>query len=794
MRRPNAWTRLSVSAILAATALAGIPVTAVAEDPPAIVVDGGVTQPVFGYADAIRERVWVDADFDTNRDGVDDVLAADIIRPAATADGLKVPVIIDDSPYYSTLCRGAESECKQDFDGDGLNDKWPLFYDNYFVPRGYAIVLIDMTGTNKSTGCPTINDETENRSGPIVIDWLNGRRTAHDKDGNPVVVDWHNGKSAMIGKSYDGALAMAAAVDGVEGLATVVPIDGPYNYYDYTRSNGVIMRGNSYPVSLARTITNDNPVRQADCAPVWAEMAAADGDEHGDYNAFWDARNYLKDVDRVTASVWLVHGVQDENVRPDHFSKMWAELTAHDVPRKLWVGRIGHVEPFDFRRAVWVDTLHRWFDHWLYDIDNGIMDEPKADIERSTGVWESHADWPIPGTERTSVFLRVGATNGGLSVSADADAASTAFTDTPTQSENTMVNNPTNVTANRRVFLSDPLTAPLHVSGTVQVRLKASANQTDTNFGAILVDYGPSTQNSRTGDGWLTTTLPEECFGESSATDDGCYRPIAFRPTNVNQWRVTKGILDALNRNSLEVAEPLVPGQEYDFNFPLLPEDFIFPAGHRVGVVIVGSYPGYGSQADQTRAQITLNLQTSIIDLPIVGGYQAAVDAGIPDQTAPVVTVPDDIVVDAVSPAGVEVSYEASVTDAEDPNPDLACEPASGSVFPIGTTTVTCTGTDGAGNETVETFTIHVKGAPEQLADFAVELAGVGPGTAFADKAREIEALLLAGENELACNDLLHSFPAMVQAQVTKKPRLPPAQAEAILAEIAHIATVAGCG
>ena len=62
---------------------------------------------------------------------------------------------MDASPYYSTLGRGNESELKQDTDGDGLPDKWPLFYDNYFVPRGYAVVLLDMVGTDNSTGCPS---------------------------------------------------------------------------------------------------------------------------------------------------------------------------------------------------------------------------------------------------------------------------------------------------------------------------------------------------------------------------------------------------------------------------------------------------------------------------------------------------------------------------------------------------------------------------------------------------------------------------------------------------------------
>ena len=34
-----------------------------------------------------------------------------------------------------------------DWNNDGVNDRWPLFFDNYFVPRGYAYVLGQMNGT-----------------------------------------------------------------------------------------------------------------------------------------------------------------------------------------------------------------------------------------------------------------------------------------------------------------------------------------------------------------------------------------------------------------------------------------------------------------------------------------------------------------------------------------------------------------------------------------------------------------------------------------------------------------------
>jgi len=60
------------------------------------------TEPVYDYANAIRESVYVDTTMDTDSDGKDDVIAVDIVRPSEPAlTGVKIPVILDASPYYS---------------------------------------------------------------------------------------------------------------------------------------------------------------------------------------------------------------------------------------------------------------------------------------------------------------------------------------------------------------------------------------------------------------------------------------------------------------------------------------------------------------------------------------------------------------------------------------------------------------------------------------------------------------------------------------------------------------------
>ncbi|MGH3507035.1 MAG: CocE/NonD family hydrolase [Nocardioidaceae bacterium] len=233
-------------------------------------LDDGVTTPQYSFADAIRESVWVLApDLDSN--GEPDRVAVDIVRPAELDGTQQIPVIMDASPYYACCGRGNESELKE-YDADGNPTKFPLFYDNYFVPRGYAYAAIDMAGTNRSTGCVDEGAASDVLSVKAVVDWLNGRADAVDADGNAVVPDWTNGSSALIGKSYDGTLANGVAATGVEGLETIVPISAISSWYDYTRYQGLPFYYDyatwlSAYVALGRT----EPV---DCSAVLAAMAA----------------------------------------------------------------------------------------------------------------------------------------------------------------------------------------------------------------------------------------------------------------------------------------------------------------------------------------------------------------------------------------------------------------------------------------------------------------------------------------------------------------------------------------
>jgi hypothetical protein len=111
---------------------------------------------------------------------------------------------------------------------------------------------------------------------------------------------------------------------------------------------------------------------------------------------------------------------------------------------------------------------------------------------------------------------------------------------------------------------------------------------------------------------------------------------------------------------------------------------------------------------------------TTRLDPPFVCGlvssFSPFVVAQPVDTTPPVLTVPSSVTKDATSPTGAVVTFTATARDDVDQKPAVRCTPASGSVFAIGTTLVSCTATDAAGNAASASFTVHVRGAGEQIA------------------------------------------------------------------------------
>ena len=84
-------------------------------------------------------------------------------------------------------------------------------------------------------------------------------------------------------------------------------------------------------------------------------------------------------------------------------------------------------------------------------------------------------------------------------------------------------------------------------------------------------------------------------------------------------------------------------------------------------------------------------------------------ESGYVDTVPPIISVPDDITTTAFDTNGILVFYTVSATDNVDLSPQVTCDPPSGSVFPVGTTTVDCVATDSANNSTTASFQVTVR-------------------------------------------------------------------------------------
>ncbi len=293
------------------------------------------------------------------------------------------------------------------------------------------------------------------------------------------------------------------------------------------------------------------------CLDFITELGDQAADDTYDYTPFWHERNYRIDAHRVDVPVLVVHGLSDPKLRTSQFADWWADLGDTGVPRKLWLHAGDHVEPDQIDSARWRNMLHRWMDHWLYGVDNGIMAEPLVDIQRPDGAWETYDRWPQPGSRPQRLWLAAGA----LVARPAQDGATQRFTDGGSRLE----------------FSAEPTDQPLRLSGTPRIEVTMSADRTRTPLTALLVAYGPGT-----------------------------------RPTVL-----TRGTIDTQNRYSLSHAVPLQPGRDYRVSWTLHPLDVVVPAGHHLGLILDANDPGMIA-LDPAEATITVQLSRSSLTLPIV--------------------------------------------------------------------------------------------------------------------------------------------------------------------------------
>ena len=94
------------------------------------------------------------------------------------------------------------------------------------------------------------------------------------------------------------------------------------------------------------------------------------------------------------------------------------------------------------------------------------------------------------------------------------------------------------------------------------------------------------------------------------------------------------------------------------------------------------------------------------------------------DSVAPEVLVPNDIVLQATSQSGAVASFNPQAIDNIDELLTPSCNYSSGSVFPVGTTVVTCTAVDSSGNSNSKSFSVIVNYTDYSVPDWVKNVAG----------------------------------------------------------------------
>ena len=96
------------------------------------------------------------------------------------------------------------------------------------------------------------------------------------------------------------------------------------------------------------------------------------------------------------------------------------------------------------------------------------------------------------------------------------------------------------------------------------------------------------------------------------------------------------------------------------------------------------------------------------------------------ETTPPRIVAPADITVTAGDGTGAAVSFGPTVTDNFPDPPTVVCEPPSGTVFPVGVTTVKCTATDLSGNSAWATFRVTVNAPATRITTVAPTAVPIG--------------------------------------------------------------------
>ena len=521
------------------------------------VFENGLAQPVFKFTDGktgekydpatssiVRYCVYVESDYDMDGDGKRDLVKAFIQVPRSAVEGnYKAATLYEARPYCAGVqadgydhMKEVESKEYRKIDFADLDKEVParipegmisamdlalkadpadwyypdkgnnnsMVYENldnfnYYLVRGFAVVVSAGFGALGSDGFNYVGSEYERDAFKSVVEWLHGDRVAYsDREGKiETKADWANGNVAMTGRSYAGTMPFAVATTGVEGLKTIVPVAGIADWYTQQNMQGAQRYWpkemlNSFLAYFCSSRYNDETLSEKqldDIAAFHHELSLQQLKCGFDYDPeFWGAGNYRLHADQIKCSALIVHGFNDENVSTKQFEMMHTAFEQAGQTVKLILHQGPHITPTMANKNYGIlidgkfydDIVNEWISHYLYGVENGAekMPEVLAQTNYDQKKWEVESAWETEHTmklaskEESKTVIDTDWEKAGVSAE--------NFDDVMAQKSTNMAQR----------YVTDTFEEAVTVQGTVCLNLKAALKD-----GNIETDFDPENRN-----------------------------------------------------------------------------------------------------------------------------------------------------------------------------------------------------------------------------------------------------------------------------------------------------------
>jgi len=151
-------------------------------------------------------------------------LAVDVYLPQGVGRSQSFPTIVIFTPYYRRFSVSSDAPCSTEVSPNVGR------YRDFLVPRGYALVAVDVRGTGASFGTrDSFRSPRERDDYARVLDWIEAQ-------------PWCDGSIGSTGISYVGAAADFAASTGHRALKAVAPISAVWDTYtDHYYPGGLLL-------------------------------------------------------------------------------------------------------------------------------------------------------------------------------------------------------------------------------------------------------------------------------------------------------------------------------------------------------------------------------------------------------------------------------------------------------------------------------------------------------------------------------------------------------------------------